>query len=155
MARPWKPKLKILGDCWLYQTHLQAKSTNIRSTIIQSTHSHSIKVKYHLSFSLKLAIIVSSCRTILITIRKWLIRSWECSRKIVCQGHFTKRYVKANFLFPFWEQWTAWNGCGTQLHVKFFIKVINLPERQFGIGKLELIFQRWIKFAILEKINGS
>ena len=47
MARPWKPKLKILGDCWLYQTYLQAKSTNIRSTKIQSTHSHIMKVKYH------------------------------------------------------------------------------------------------------------
>ena len=80
---------------------LQVKSTNMQSTKIQCTHSRIIKVRYHLSFSLKFTIIVSYCKTILITMHEELSETdLECNRKIVCQGHSTKRYAKAHFLFP-------------------------------------------------------
>ena len=60
-----------------------------------------IKVRYHLSFSLKFTIIVSYCKNILITMHEELSETdLECNRKIVCQGHSTKRYAKAHFLFP-------------------------------------------------------
>ena len=89
---------------------LQVKSTNMQSTEIQCTHSCIIKVRYHLSFSLKFAIIVSYCKTILITMNEELSATdLECDRKIVCQGHSTKRYV-SSFLSA-WDQRTAWNRC--------------------------------------------
>ena len=81
---------------------LQVKSTNMQSTKIQCTHSRIVKVRYHLSFSLKFAIIVSYCKTILITMNEELSATHlECNRKIVCHDHSTKRYAKAHFLFPF------------------------------------------------------
>ena len=73
----------------------------MQSTKIQFTHSRIIKVRYHLSFSLKFTIIVGFCTAILITMHEELSETdLECNRKIVCQGHSTKRSAKAHFLFP-------------------------------------------------------